>query len=198
MDRLLAGDVTVYAAAGGEPVSRSAALLHLRVDHDDDDPLIEALIAAARQHVENVTWRALVTQTLELTLDAWPSGDRIELPRPPLQSVTSVKYIDSAGVEATFAASNYHVVTRGEPGRIVLAYGASWPSVTLRTAGAITVRYVAGYGLATAVPEMLKQAILLLVGHWYENREATVIAAGTVATELPLAVASILEQYKVR
>lgn len=198
MDRLLAGDVAVITGPAVEPVTLTEAKLHLRVDHSTDDTLITSLIVAARQYVEDVTWRALVTQTLEVTLDDWPDGEMLVLPRPPLASVTSVKYVDSDGTETTWAAGNYQVVTQGTPGRLVLAYGVSWPSVTLRAANGITVRYVAGYGLAAAVPDLLKTAIKLMVGHWYENREATVVAAGTVATELPLAVQSILNLYKVR
>jgi len=198
MDNLLAGDVAVITPPSVEPMTKAEVKLHLRVDHTTDDTLIDSLIIAARQRVENVTWRALVTQTLELTLDAWPEGNKIDLPRPPLQSVTSVTYTDSAGAAVVWGSANYQVITQGTPGRIVPAYGVSWPSVTLRAANGIAVRYVAGYGLAAAVPDLLKAAIKLLVGHWYENREATVVGAGMTATPLPLAVESILYDYMVR
>lgn len=198
MDNLLLGDVAVITPPAEEPVTRVEAKLHLRVDHTADDDLIDRLITAARQRVENATWRALVTQTLELTLDAWPGGNRLELPRPPLVSVTSVTYTNSDGQATVWSSSLYQVITQGTPGRIVPAYGESWPTATLRAANGIAVRYVAGYGAAAAVPALLKAAILLLVGHLYENREAVIVGAGLAATPLPLAVESILSDYLVR
>lgn len=201
MDNLLAGDVTIIEAPDEEPVATAEAKLHLRVDHTADDALIEQLVTAARQRVENVTWRSLVTQTLELTLDAWPRCGHIDVPRPPLQSVTSITYTDAAGTETVWPSALYQVVTQGTPARIVPAYGESWPTAasgSLRAANGIAVRYVAGYGDAAAVPALLKAAILLLVGHWYENREAVIVGAGLTATPLPMAVESILSDYMVR
>jgi uncharacterized phiE125 gp8 family phage protein len=198
MDNLLAGDVAVITAPTEEPITTAEAKLHLRVDHAADDALIASMITAARQRVENATWRALVTQTLELTLDAWPSGNKIDLPRPPLASVTSVTYTDSDGTATVWSSSLYQVITQGTPGRIVPAYGEAWPTATLRAANGIAVRYVAGYGAAAAVPALLKAAMLLLIGNWYENREAVVVGAGLAATPLPMAVESILSDYMVR
>lgn len=174
-----------------EPVTVAEMKRHLRVDIDDDDGFIEGLIAAGRDYLEKVAWRAFITQTWRLSLDGWPAGDEIELPRPPLQSVTSIVYTDSDNNATTWAASNYIVDTDSEPGRVVLAYGASWPGVTLRPANPIQITYVAGYGDdGSAVPVSYQQALKLLVGHWYENREATI--AGTIAREIPLAVDSLL------
>lgn len=175
-----------------EPVSLAEAKSHLRVDVSDDDTLIEGLIKAARIYAENATRRALVTQTWQLELDDWPGGDVIELRRPPLVSVTSVKYVDSNGDSNTFAASNYDVDTTTEPGRIVLGYGKTWPTATLRLMSPIAVVYVAGYGAASAVPQQMKQMMLLLVAHWYENREATIVGAGMLASPVPFAVESLL------
>lgn len=184
MDALLQGVVTVVTGPEEEPVSTEEAKLDLRVDHDDEDALIDEYVMAARQHVENTTWRALVTQTLEAAFDAWPSGTVLVLPRPPLQSVTSVTYTDKDGNSTVWDAANYIVDSRRQPGRLVLAYGKSWPTATLQPTNGIVVRYVAGYGAASAVPAIYKKAIKLLVGEMYEHREATVIAAGAVATQL--------------
>jgi uncharacterized phiE125 gp8 family phage protein len=192
MDNLLAGDVAVITGPDGEPMDVDFVKLHSRVGGDVEDSLIDFWIRAARRHVENILWRALITQTLELTLHAWPRRNEIQLPRPPLVSVTSVKTTDSAGVEATWPATKYQVITQGSPGRIVPAYGESWPSTTLRAANGIAVRYVAGYGDADDVPEQYKQAMLLLIGHWYENREAVVVGAGLAATPLPMGFDSLL------
>lgn len=182
-----------------EPVSLAEAKSHLRVDVSDDDTLIEGLIKAARIYVENATRRALVTQTWQLDLDDWPSAgkmptatDEIALPRPPLGSVTSVVYVDSDGDSNTFSADDYDVDTVTEPGRIVLGYGKTWPTATLRPMSPIAVTYVAGYGDAADVPQHVKQMMLMLLAHWYENREATITGAGVVASPVPFAVESLL------
>lgn len=178
-------------APAAEPVSLAEAKAHLRVDIDDDDDYISGLISAARQYVETATRRAFISQTWRLSLDRWPAGDAIELRKPPLASVSSIVYRDSDGASTTWGTSNYIVDTDSEPGRIVLADGASWPSVTLYPVNPIQVTYVAGYGAAgSSVPQYLRHAVLLLVAHWYENREA--ILVGTIARDLPLAVESLI------
>lgn len=173
-----------------EPVHVIEARDHLRVDSGDDDSVIEDVISAAREHIEEAARRALVTQTWKLYLDEWPVFDFINLPRPPLQSVTSVKYTDKDGLQTTWDSSNYLVDTASEPGRIVLAYGVSWPNVTLRPMNPIEVTFVAGYGDPDDVPQRWRRAILLLAGHWYENREATI--SGTIARTVPFAVESLI------
>lgn len=186
MDALLQGTVTVVTPPASEPVSRAEAKLDLRLNDDDqtEDELIDEYIAAAREHVENTTWRALTTQTLEAAFDRWPQGSELVLPRPPLQSVTSITYTDADGVETVWDGANYIVDTRRQPGRIVLASGKSWPAGALQPVNGVVVRYVAGYGEPSAVPALYKKAIKLLVGEMYEHREATVVQAGVVATEL--------------
>lgn len=175
-----------------EPVSLAEAKTHLRIDGDVEDGYVGGLIEAARLHVEMVTWRALCTQTVELEVGRWPEDRELWLPRPPLQSVVWVKYTDPEGVVQTLGADQYAVdVMRG---RVRLAYGASWPAA--RGGEPVVVRYVAGYGVAADVPGLLKRAMLLLVGHWYENREAVVVGSGTVATEVGLAVDSICYLFR--
>jgi len=177
--------VNVIAPPAVEPITLDEAKTHCRVEHDAEDAFIAGLILAAREHCEGFQARAYVTQTLELTLDAWPSGSELKVPRPPLRSVTHIKFVDKDGVETTWDASNYVVAAKGSPGRIVLGYGKSWPAATLRPAEAIAIRYEAGYGDASAVPQRVKQAMLLLVGHWYENHEA-VAAARQRGESLPI------------
>lgn len=155
-----------------EPVSLTEAKLHLRVDSDADNALIPGLITAARMLCESYQSRAYLAQTLELRLDAWPREREIELPRPPLALVTSVKWKDSEGTEHTMDTDEYLVDTDSEPGRIVLADGCSWPSGELYPAGAVAVRYAAGAALAASVPQNVKQAILLTVGDWYQDRQS--------------------------
>jgi uncharacterized phiE125 gp8 family phage protein len=159
----------IYAAPTEEPVFvDDATKLHLRAESDIDDDLIALYIQAARIFCEDYHGRKYITQTWDLYLDAFPCGDII-LPYPPLQSVTHVKYKDTAGVLQTWAATNYVVDSISEPGRISLAYGISYPS-TLDEIQSVQIRYVCGYGLASSVPMHAKQAILLKLADLYENR----------------------------
>lgn len=158
-----------------EPVSVETAKAFLRVDSTADDALITSLLKAAREKGEELSRRAFITQTWEMTLDEWPDELEMDLLRPPLQSVTSVKYIDLDDIEHTVDSSTYYAVTSSEPGELVFK---SLESTSLRREGAITVRFVAGYGASdTNVPERIKSAILSLVAYWYENRESQSVPA---------------------
>jgi len=189
------GTYALATAPSVEPVSTDEAKLHLRVDSDTDDDLIDVLIQAAREGVEESTGRALITQTWTYIADAFPGEDRIELWHPPLQSVTSIKYTDSDGTEHTFSSDNYQVDTDSEPGRIVLTSGCSWPGDTLRAANGVEITFVAGYGdAATDVPASLLAAIKLTIGHLYEHREDVIVGKG--ARTLPSGADRILWRYK--
>lgn len=185
MDELILG-----TAPTQEPVTTAEAKAHLRVDVSDDDTLIAALIVAARQAFEEINGRSLFTTTWKLILDQWPDGDTIRVPRPPLQSVTSISYVDTDGNTTVWDAANYVVEIMRTPGRIYLAYDASWPTASLRPASPITITYVSGWATVGAIPQRYKAAILLLLGHLYENREAVVV--GTIVSKLPLAYESLL------
>jgi len=137
-----------------------------------EDNLIQQIITAAREYCEVYQRRAYLTQTWELWLDAFPAKDYLELPRPPLASVTSIEYYDTANTKATMSASDYYVDVENTPGGVQLAYGKSWPSASLRPRNGVCITYVAGETAAASVPQKVKQAMLLLIGHWYENREA--------------------------
>ncbi len=187
--------IKVVTPPSVEPVTLTEAKLHCKVDLTADDDLITALIVAAREEIERQTWRALVTQTLELVLDDWPAGDRLEIPRAPLQSITSVKYKDKDGNETTWDSANYLAGVDSTPGVLALAWDASWPSVDLYPVEPIRIRFVAGYGLAASVPTSLKQACLLLIAHWYEAREA----AGTTVSQvsgIPFGVEALVRSYR--
>ncbi len=177
-----------YTPPAVEPITLAEAKLHLRVDLDDDDDLITSLIVAARQVCEGRLRRALVTQVWDLTLCGFPECGPIRVPLPPLVSVGSVKYRDGAGVQQTLSGSVY-VVAAGTPGAIHLADGQSWPT-TQEHPEAVTVRFTAGYGAAAAVPDCIKAAMKLLIGHWYENREA--VNVGNITSEVPMAVTALL------
>lgn len=174
-----------------EPVSTAEAKAQMRVVSSADDTLIAALIVAARQQAENILGRALMQQTWQKTLDEFP--DAIELPYPPIQSVTTLDYVEPDGTTVTLAAGSYVVDTASEPGWIVPAYGYDWPD-TREQINAVIVTYVTGYADAAAVPQAIKQWILLMVAHYYENREATV--PGVNMTPLPF-IGGLLDPYLV-
>lgn len=177
-----------------EPLTTAEAKAHLLVTHSDDDTLIARQIVAARRWVEQQTQRQLVTASWRLSLDDFPRcGDRImEVPRPPLVSVTSITYYDEDGNSQTLASSKYVVDSDSEPARIAEAPDQTWPSTQSRL-NAVQVTYSAGFGDESAVPENLKAAMLLLIGHWYENREA--VALGTISTVVDIAVHSLLDAH---
>lgn len=176
------------AEPASEPITLDEAKQHLRVDIDDDNDYITGLIVAARKYIEDTTRRSFFTQTWRLSLDAWPCSDEIELPRAaPLASVSSVIYTDSEGNSITVSTSVYDVDTDSEPGRVVLKYGQSWPSPTLRSMNPIQITYITGYSDVDDIPATFKHLIKLLVAHWYENREPV----GGPDKEVPLAVDSL-------
>jgi uncharacterized phiE125 gp8 family phage protein len=168
-----------------EPVTLDEAQAHLRSDDDvTENATITALITAAREYCEAVTRRALATQTIE----AYPErfGRCIDLPMPPLQSITSIKYTDSAGDEHVVADSDYVVDTVS--GRICFS---SPPCFAPYPINPIKITYIAG---CESAPQSIKQAMLLLVGHWYINREAV---SADIVRPVALAVDSLLSVHKV-
>lgn len=175
-------------------VSLAEAKLHLRVDGADEDSLITALITAAAETAEQITGRAIMPQTWELTLDAFP--DALELTRVPALSVTSVKYYDTTGAQITLAGSAYSLdnVDDFGPAYVAPAYGAEWPG-TREQINAVAVRYVAGYADAASVPAPIKQWMLLQIGAMYANREREAMSNGGAVT-LKFAD-GLLDRYRV-
>lgn len=165
-------NLRTITAPSEEPVSTETAKLFLRVDASAEDTLIASLIKAAREKGEELSRRAFVTQTLEMIVDGWSADFGMWVARPRLQSVTSVTYYDEDNNSAVW--TDYVVNARSEPGRIIFN---SLPNVTLMESGGVVVRYVAGYGAASAVPERIKNLILSLVAYWYENRESRDVPA---------------------
>lgn len=161
---------TIITGPQAEPVSLSEVKKWLQLDDiASDDGLIVGLIAAARQNIEAETGVFMMEQTIEEYWDMLPDYRLIELNFGPVQSVTSVKYLDNAGAVQTFASSNYTVDT-ANPARVVLNPSSSWPSLGLFPS-ALIVRYVVGYDSADLVPNDLKAALLLKVRFLYDNRE---------------------------
>lgn len=181
-------ELKVITPPAAEPLTLAETKLHLRVDHNTDDTLITALIATAREWVESYTGKSLVEQTRQITLSSWPYAP-LRLHGGPVQEIESVKYTDKTGAEKTVAATVYYLTPSGE---IALDYGQTWPSDTLRGPGSISIVYVTGYPpletetetITTTdyggnIPRQFKQAMLLLIGAWYELREGVFVGKST-------------------
>lgn len=204
--------VREVVAVTEEPITLAEARDHLRVDTyesgsppetvSDDDTWITAQLPAARMYCEQYLGRALAPRTLELGAATFPSvaystppGAAFVLPMGPVQSIESVKYLDSDGVEQTVDPSVYEIDEFGDADMLLLAYGQTWPAPRA-TDGRVRVRYVAGHGAANdspslyPLPSLARSAILLMLGHLYENREA---ATAATVTEIPLGVRALLD-----
>lgn len=196
--------LTLIQPPDSEPVTLDELKDHLRVEFIDDDERLASYIAAATKRLDGRDGRlgrCLKPQTWELVLDCFPKS-MIDVPLPPLTGVTSINYIDGNGVTQLLAANQYVVDTDSEPGRIVPAEGVTWPA-TQDTVNAVRIRFDAGYPDTadvppkTTVPEPIRQAIAELAGHYYEHREAVIVATGFVK-ELPLGVEDLISDYRIR
>jgi uncharacterized phiE125 gp8 family phage protein len=179
--------------AAATPVSVTEAKAHLRVDHTGDDTLITSLIAAATEHLDGysgILGRCLVTQTWRQDFDGFAKTMRLPL---LASTISSVKYRNSAGQLSTVTATDYALKADELGSYVRFDDGFSFPS-DLAQSQAVLIEFTAGFGNAAAVPAAIKAAILLLIGHWYANREA--VSVGHVATELPMAVDALIEPYR--
>lgn len=161
-----------------EPITRDELKLHLRLDSlsFDEDYLLDDIIQAAREHVEDTTRRSLLTQTWDMYLSRWPAGTEIKIPFGNLQSVTHVKYTDTDGDQTTMTVgTDYTIETNGEQcGFVRLPYSVSWPSASLGPSNPIVIRFIAGWPSAAAIPSKIRTAIKMICHDLYENRESQV------------------------
>ena len=173
-----------------EPLALSAAKDYLRIEHNDDDDLITALITAARLHVEAATGRLLITQSWRLTLDVWPVDGVVKLPLFPLNEITAVRVIAADGTPTSIDPDTLLIDAASTPARLYLPA----PLVPGKALAGIEIDADVGYGAAEDVPAPLVQAIRLLLAHWYENRALT-LAEGS-APPLPASVQALLAPYR--
>lgn len=206
------------------PLSIDEAKSQLNIIETPDwDARIAGLIAAATSYVENYTGRALITRGYKGFLDHWPrlaevSGMAqdygapgpwpepsawltrrwVEIPRPPLQAISAVTTFDDDDNATVWDVSSYYVDTSSTVGRLVRRRDACWPPVC-RAANGIEIQWTSGYGDSPGdTPEPIRHAMLLLISHWFENREAVVGVEGRdSSTPLPLGVPDLLGPYKV-
>ena len=201
----------------GEPITLTEMRLHLRLDDDGDsppahpdDPLIQVLMVAAREYVENYLGRACAPQTFEIASRNFQPcnyllhgyGSFIELPMSPVASIVSVIYTDGAGVDQTVASSDYTLDQFSDPALLWAKDGTQWP-IPGRGPNMVRVRYVAGYDLpgdspnVNPLPSSIIAAMKLVVGNYYENREAAAqLARGESIVDIPLGVAALLDPYR--
>ena len=185
--------ITEVTAPTAEPLQVSEVRRHLALDDSYYDDYLSSLVQVTRAQVQAHTHRQLVTATYDLKLDALPAGQQtLAIPYGQLQSITSISYTDTAGASQTWSSSNYDVSTAREPGTIRPGHGEVWPVARLEQEAA-TVRFVSGYGAAGAVPQAIKQAMLLLIGHYFNNREQSIV--GVTASEIPQGAAALLAPF---
>jgi uncharacterized phiE125 gp8 family phage protein len=184
--------VVESSAYPSEPLTLDDAKTHLRVTSDDDDTYIQGLISAAHIQVENDTGLTLMRTTKYWYMDRFPQ--EIWLPGFPLISVTSITYLDGDGATQTVSSADYVVDINWIWGRVMLAYGDTWPA-TRSIKNSVTVTYVAGYSDVASIPASLMHAMKLLISHWYEFRIPVI--TGTIQADLSLSYRSIVAHYPV-
>ena len=190
----MATGLKLITAPAVEPVSLADIKLQCRVDTSDDDTLLTACIKAARAKAENYTGTALITQTWEQTLDAFPCYE-IELLKPPVTSIVSVKYVDVNGVLQAIGNTLYVLNDGTFPGWLLPAYGSTWPS-TQAVANAVAIRYATGYADAASVPSDIVAWLKLTAAFLYAQRESMVIG-GKIAEIPSRFIDALLDPYRV-
>ena len=185
--------VLVTPPSASDPiVTYTEAKTHLHLDSDDEQTLVESLVKAAAAHLDGYTGvlgRALVTQTWRQDFDAFCSVLRLPLLAATIGGVQA--YADGDDTGSTVTSTNYELLEDALGSYVRFIDDYAFPTSVRETRG-VRVSFTAGYGAATAVPTAIKQAMLLLVGHWFANREAV----STITTALPLAVEALLAPYR--
>ena len=184
----------VITPASAYPVSLTEAKSHLKVDTTADDTYITSIIKAATQLSEEYTNRFFIDTVIDQTCSDFAQLQTLF--KSKVSAVAHVKYYDNDNSLQTLSATIYDTQLQYEPSQIQLAENQSFPSITKRN-DAVVARYTVGYGSAASdVPEIIKQAILLTIGNFYQNRNSVIV--GRIATELPLNVKWLLDTYKVQ
>ena len=181
-----------------EPVSLSQAKAHLRVSGTAEDLLIASLVTAARVHLELALSCAFITQTWSWFLDDWPRRLHLPLPLGPVQSIAAIRVLTTGDIVATMPASRYLLTGRSSPPRLTLKARDVWsrgaPSPAYGANG-IEIEFVAGFGdHPSEVPEPIRQALLLLIAQWFEQRGGFEVGRDT--GDLPPAIAALIAPYR--
>jgi uncharacterized phiE125 gp8 family phage protein len=186
--------LVLTAGPAVEPVTLAEAKAHLRIDGSAEDTLVASLIVTSRLHVESGIGLALVTQSWSYFFDCWPPGPALKLPLRPVQAIDAVRLYDEDAVVTTLAPETYLLDGASAPARMVRQGATVWPRPG-RIANGIEVAFTAGFGAAADdVPGPIRQAVLLLVAHWYEHRSPLEI--GAAAEPVPGMIAELLGPYR--
>ena len=184
-------------APAAEPITLTEAKDHLNVDGTFNDTSITFFIAAARGRCESFTGRQLITATWTWKFEGFPSGTLL-FPRVPLAQVNSIKYLNNAdpAMLTTIDTTVYQWKASPHlPGKLALADGESWPTdIKENTFETVEVEFDAGVSSVVGVADELKQAMLLMIGHWFKNRENTI--AGAPLIQIPLAAEDLMMPFK--
>jgi len=168
--------LTLQTAPDTEPITLAELKAHIDYTASDRDDYLNALIAVSRRYVERRTERSLYTQTWQLALDSFPGNlGTIVLPRGPVQSITTVAYVDSNGDDQTVSADDYQLDNNREPARLAPARTSTWPSSDPDTLAAVKITYVTGWDDEANIPDDFKHAIKLLASHFFENPSAVTV-----------------------
>ncbi|MBO6719148.1 MAG: phage head-tail connector protein [Rhizobiaceae bacterium] len=187
--------MTLFRTAGpdAEPVTLAHAKAELRVDHDSEDDLIEGLIRAAREEVEQTTGLAMIDQGWRLALDRIPPVRCVLIRRGPVRAITAVTAYGSDGEASVLEPSTYQLDSLSRPARMHFEVAPS----DLRVFNGIEIDFTAGYGEAgTDVPDLLRRAVLMLVSHWFEFRAS--FGAGEQPVSLPDGYRRLLASFMAR
>ncbi len=181
----------LIAAPAIEPVSLAEAKLYLKVDGADEDDLIRTLIVAARLLIEAASRRLFITQGWRIVLDRWPVNGELRLPLAPVTAISAVRVLDAAGSATTAAVSALDLSAHADPPSLFVQGVVPQPG---RARAGIEIDLLAGYGAtAGTVPQPFRQAILMMVGRWFENR-------GDVASQgdarLPADVLALIAPFR--
>jgi uncharacterized phiE125 gp8 family phage protein len=171
------------------PITLAEAKLQLRVDSSDDDVLIQRFIDAAGAHVERYTGQLLTRRQVTFAFDQF-DPDGLEVPAWPAPALGTVTYLDPGGVTQTLTGAR--LIARRYRPRLMPATGTSWPA-TGAGSEAILVQVTAGYDAGLVAADLVA-AILMLVAHWYRNREA--VNVGNIVSEIPLGVDALLAPHR--
>jgi uncharacterized phiE125 gp8 family phage protein len=190
---------SLVSRTDGDGIDLTDAKLFLRVDHTTENDLIEAMIASSRVWVETYLRRSLITETWDFKFRDFPHVvTPLYIPRAPLQSVTSISYLDENAASQTWASGNYAVRTLSGPnagrGWIETTADTDYPTTSTESEYPVTVRAVCGYGSATAIPKGIKSAMLLLLGDLYAQRQETI--TGTMSAKTQTTIEKLLGPYR--
>ncbi len=180
----------LLSGPAAEPLTRAEAKAFLRVETDAEDALIDALIAAARRHVEAQTGRILMEQTWRFSLDRWPLRSVIPAPVAPVRSILSATVAAADGTPGALPEGALTLVGDRAPALIRVA--PARVAAPLVSHGGIIITLLAGYGTADNVPADLVQAVRLMLAHLYEHRDGP-----GDATQLPAAARALIAPYRV-